>query len=166
MKMWTLNEGQMNWKQWPDSIQAIESVSGTWKGQVLVYSERPTAELKALIAIIRILRNICCNEVAIIIGSPHPDQSWIDILKEAGTDYVWQMDTHYAKSTPHVACIDSSVQLDERPCPALRAMDSNGVTLSVCGRRNNRWILARHHFHRWCFGKYSGCPNWRGQHEK
>lgn len=81
--------------------------------------------------------------------------------KSFGVDQVWVIDrshSHRNERLLHSRVLDAS----DRICPALHTRTGEGDSLSVCGRRSDLVVLARHHLDRWCLGHNQECPHWRG----
>ena len=158
-----MHEGQLCWKQWSEPLQAIEGIIGICNGHVLLFTEYPTAEHEIVLAAVRLIRRVGGSEVSIIIGSPYPSERWIGPLKETGVDHVWFLDIHEQKKGQRLVDPGDRIEIEENLCPALHTRHSEKATLSVCGRRGDRMIIARHHFTRWCLANHTECPFWLGE---
>ena len=159
MEFWTRDDNQGWWKEWPDALQGLASLSASHV-EVLLLSLKPDAELSALIATVRLVRKLVGRAVTIIIASPHPSDEWLRPLKEYGIDHVWLVQRPGAEAQRR-GIFARLLEIDNGICPALHSRTSNGTTLSVCGCHSDRMVLARHHFDRWCLRSHRQCPHWR-----
>ena len=164
MEIWTRQEGELGWKPWTDMLQGLASLSRPWAGAVLLVCESPDVEMTSVLATVSLIRRLTGPTTAVIVGSPHPSKEWLTPLAGAGIDQAWILDGHIGGShSPGDRVGEPAVAANI--CPALHSRTAEGTTLSVCGRHGDRMVLAHHHLHRWCLGRYLDCPHWRGEHD-
>ena len=159
MKFWSKSDDQPCWKEWPDTMQGLASLPASRIAEVLLLTLEPDAEVSVLVTTVRLVRKLVGPAVTIVVASPYPSEAWLRPLKEASVDHVWLVERpgreRLGRGEPErVREIGSDI------CPALHSRAEAGSTLSVCGCRHDRMVLARHHLKRWCLGAYQRCPTW------
>jgi len=156
MEIWTRQRDQLGWTPWPDVPRGLASLLDAPDEQVLLLSEAPDVERDLLVAAIRVVRALARNGGHVVVASSHPFAGLLDELTPPGVDQLWVVERHEAKRK---ATIENVSEIGGGICPNLHTKTENGTTLSVCGRRHDRMVLARHHLDRWCLMNPGGCPH-------
>lgn len=155
MRIWTQDESGTGWRAWPDALSGLADLTPGWDGPVLLVSEAPHHELSELLATVRLVRRLCAH-ATVIAGSRHPERDWMAALHDAGVDRFWRL----AGQPPRQrGSFDGYIEAQaERVCPALHTRSEDGVTVSVCGLRNDRLVLPQRRLERHCLGDHERCP--------
>lgn len=164
MEMWTQStDGR--WKRWGHPGAGLDAIASSASGPaVVVVIATGPADDEQLVATIRLTRHVTTGPVRVIAASEHPSPDWVESVRRAGADltlFAPRPDRSLFRCGP---ALQDTIELGGGICPALHACTQDEATLSVCGRRNDKMVLARHHFERWCFAAKEDCPHWqRGQ---
>lgn len=159
MQVWTRGPQAPAWKRWPSPLQALATLGQKARLRVLLLSSEPEQEIPELEAGVDLLRRICPEATEVIAASPHPSQRWRNRMHEIGIDHVWFVDA--------VGGLDGEVEappclqeVNGGVCPALHTQTVDGCALSVCGRHDDRLVLAPRYISTWCLGHHKECPQW------
>lgn len=161
METWT-QDREGDWKRWSNPALGLDALAGAPPRvrAILVVGLGPPDD-EQLVATIRLARRLAGGPLEVIAGSVHPTALWRESVRRAGADRAFLV------SPPSAWCpgkppFGDAVELGDGVCPALHAGDDRKVAWSVCGRHNDRMVLARHHFDRWCLAANEECPHWQG----
>lgn len=163
METWTQNN-KGSWKRWSHpgpGLDAIASASSRMVS-ILVVGIGPEDD-EQLLAAVRLARRLASGPLEVVAGIVHPSARWVESVRKAGADIallVPQPKPFELCKTPPLYDV---VELGRGICPELHAERAQGTTLSVCGRRKDLMVLARHHFDRWCFSNKEHCPHRLGE---
>lgn len=161
MKIWIKYNNEDAWKEWFDVLTGIASIRPYEQVDVLFVIGRPLHEMETLLSGIAIVRRICGTAVSVLAICPCPSLQWISQLKSVGVDSVlgeWAVSSR-GQRIVRVSCQDE-VRLTEDACPALHTIENEKEAHSVCGRHNDRMVLAHHHLEKWCLENKDECPHW------
>jgi hypothetical protein len=161
METWTLGSGD-RWKRWGHPGVALDAMS-TMPSTVtqLLVIDIEVGDQERTAATIHLARRIAVGPLQVIAGSLHPTRQWSESVRRAGADrvlFIARRKAGWHLRNPHLTEV---VELDDRVCPALHVTHDQDLTLSVCGRRHDRMVLARPHLDGWCLKHNSACPHWR-----
>jgi len=158
MELWTRQEHELTWRQWPDILSGLASVLGGFRGEVLILSEAPDLERGQVASVVGIIRQFASGRAGIVVATPHPTKEWIDALDPLGVDRFWVVNGRGAdRETPPCGTVNA---IEAQICPALHAITREKTTLSVCGCRGDRLVRVWPHLTAWCLGEYQRCPHW------
>jgi len=162
MEMWTHSE-EGKWRRWSHTGPGLDAVAGASPriDQVLVIGSDP-ADDEQLLAAIRLTRRLAGGPVTLIAGSEHPSACWCDSVRNAGADRTLLVSRPKERCWNKQPPLEDGAEIGPGICPALHVHHEHDVTLSVCGRCQDRMVLVRHHFDRWCLAAKEECPHWRG----
>lgn len=155
MEIWTRQGDQLGWTPWPDVPRGLARLLDAPNEQVLLLSEAPDVERDLLVATIRVVRALARNRGHVVVASSHPFAGLLDELTPPGVDQLWVVER---RETMRKATIENVSEVGRRTCSNLHSKTEDGTTLSVCGRRRDRMVLARHHLDRWCLMNPDSCP--------
>lgn len=160
MELWTKKHDGPCWMEWPSVLQALAALNEDAESDVLLMSLAPDAELAEITAALRLVRRLVPHAASVIVASPHPSNGCQLHLHSLGVDHIWLVDDQLRPDAPGTA--PTPVQeIGDRVCPALHAQTRGGRTLSVCGRHEDRLVLAPRHMTEWCLAKHKSCPHWQ-----
>lgn len=160
MELWTRRARRSAWMEWPSVLQALASLQSQPEPEVLLLSEAPDAELAEITAALRLVRQLVPHAATVIVASPHPSSGWRVRLHDLGVDHLWLVESAVGAGAQRPPPTQGQ-EIDKRVCPALHAQTRDGRTLSVCGRHEDRLVLASRHMTEWCLGNHRACPHWR-----
>lgn len=162
METWTRNE-EHSWKQWSHPALGLDAIANASPPVVALLVIATDAEDdEQLVAAVRLARQLATTPLEVVAASVHPSLRWLESVREAGADRALLVprpnQCRRCKQPP----LDDVVELSGSLCPELHAKSEHKVSLSVCGKHNDRMVLARHHFDRWCLAAKEACPHWQG----
>lgn len=157
MELWTSQREHLGWTPWSDVSRGLASLLDAPNAQVLLLTEAPEAEHDLLVAALRLVHALAANGAEVVVASPHPSADLIESLAPCGVDQVWVVERRNAQQASTLVNISA---LGQGVCSELHAKTEDGTTISVCGCRRDRMVLARHHLNRWCLGNKESCPHW------
>lgn len=158
MEIWTRQADQLGWAPWPDVPQGLAAVVAEPEvRQILLVTTAPDADHAAVVAVLRLIQALGGREVTV--ASPHPSTDWATSLEPLGVDHLWVVDQG---SVDRATRLRNPTEVRGDICPHLHARSSGATTLSVCGRHQDRLVLARHHLESWCLNGGDDCPHLHG----
>lgn len=124
---------------------------------VLLHSRHPLAELGEMIAAMALVRECGQGRRAVVVATETPTLGWWQQVRQAGATRQLAL----AASPRSSGLLDQEQVIDIRaaPCPALRLLDGEDGSVSVCGDEKGRLALAFHHYRRWCLSDPEHCPH-------
>lgn len=163
MKMWT-DDGHGEWRAWSHAEIGLDAVAAATPlgGRVFAIENGPDED-EQLLALIRLIRRLGQGRVVVIAASQHPSACWRNSVLQAGADMALFVPALEKHGRQDINPLRDSLELGDSVCPELHARSVSGVTVSVCGRHQDRMVLARHHFDCWCLRTKDRCPHWRGE---
>lgn len=164
METWTKDAGGENWRHWSHPVLGLDAVAGAFPRivAILVVGFGPSDQ-KQLFASIRLARRLAAGPLEVVAGSVHPTLSWVESVLQAGAGLALLVSEPERGRLSRKPPLGDVVELGSAICPELRAKHELDVTLSVCGRHNDRMVLAQHHFKRWCLAAKDECPHRQGE---
>ena len=159
MEFWSKTSDQLCWKEWPDAMHGIAHLPASRITEVVLLTDEPHVEASGLVTTVRLIRELVGHAVTIIVASPYPSEAWLQPLKEASVDHIWLVARRRCEKLTRGGP-DPLREINGSICPALHTGAEAGRTLSVCGCRHDRLVLARHHLKRWCLDAHQSCPHW------
>jgi hypothetical protein len=158
VEIWT-QDADGTWTEWSQAIAALEAVvSGAG---CLVVIQREITEEKAIAATLRLARRFANGPVRLVAGNEHPTASWCQAARSAGADMLLLVSEDGRRERPP-PLNDDCVEIGCHICPSLAARQSQGVTLSLCGRCRLSVVLPRRHLLQWCLPAKEHCPHEQG----
>lgn len=163
MKIWTRQADGGDWRPWSHPELGLEAVAGASPrvAAILVVGLGPPDDAP-LLASIRLARRLAAGPLEVVAASAHPTLRWVESVRQAGADLALLVNPPAQDRWSRKLPLDGAVALCGAICPALHAQHEQDLTLSLCGRRQDRMLLARHHLERWCLAAKEACPHYRG----
>jgi len=162
MEMWTSGKDG-TWKRWSHAGLGLDAVASASPPvvRVLVIGNGPEQDAE-LLAIVRLTRRLAGGPVTVLAATGHPSARWRESVCQAGADRALLVPGPTERAWQKKDPLDGAIEIGGTVCPELHARHEEQHALSVCGRHENRMVLAAHHFVRWCLAAKEECPHWRG----
>ena len=158
MEIWTRQRTHLGWTPWPNVACGLATLLDAADAQVLLLTEAPDVERLLLIAALRLVHAIVEGQPNVVVASPHPSADLVEFLIGHGVRQIWAVER---RGTRRASTLENISELGPGVCPQLHAKTDAGKTLSLCGCRHDRMVLAGHQMRRWCLLGSRNCPHWR-----
>ena len=158
MEVWVKSSSGNRWRRERGALLALERLADGEEAALLLVADKPDLDLPQLLATLRLMQRLGVDAERIQLAAAHPSAAWLAPLAEAGLTQII-LRSKKASGPQNEGRRVSLVELLHHCCPHLHTKTSNGVTLSVCGLKHHRMVLADHHLDSWCLHQGDGCPH-------